>query len=80
MPTIFHYDGHRFFFYSNEGDPREPMHVHVMKAGCEAKFRLRPKVAVAASRGFAARTLRRLRAVVEERRALIERAWVEHFG
>ena len=80
MPTIFHYDGHRFFFYSNEGDPREPMHVHVMKAGCEAKFWLRPKVALAASRGFDVLTLRRLRAVVEERRALIERAWVEHFG
>jgi hypothetical protein len=80
MPTIFHYYGHRFFFYSNEGDPREPMHVHVLKGGCEAKFWLRPEVAVAANHGFDARTLRRLRAVVEERRVSIERAWVEHFG
>ncbi len=58
MPTIFHYDGFRFFFYSNEGDPREPMHVHVMKDGCEVKFWLDAEVSVAASRGFDARTVR----------------------
>ena len=51
MPTIFHYDGFRFFFYSNEGDPREPMHVHVMKDGHEAKFWLRPEVGLARSPG-----------------------------
>ena len=42
MPTIFVYDGFQFFFYSNEGAPREPMHVHVTKAGCEVTFWLRP--------------------------------------
>lgn len=52
MPTIFRYDGHRFFFYSNEGDPLEPMHVHVVKSGSEAKFWLRPEVSVAFSAGF----------------------------
>lgn len=50
MPTIFVYVGFRFFFYSNEGQPREPAHVHVRKAGAEAKFWVRPKVEVAASR------------------------------
>lgn len=80
MPTIFRYDGFRFFFYSNEGDPREPMHVHVMKAGTEAKFWLRPEVEVAANAGVDARALRLLSAVIEERRAEIERAWNEHFG
>jgi hypothetical protein len=80
VPTVFVYDGFRFFFYSNEGDPREPMHVHVMKAGCEAKFWLRPVVTMAANKGFDARTLRRLTAVAESRRSMIERAWVEHFG
>ena len=52
MPTIFLYDGFRFFFYSNEGEPREPMHVHVMKGGHEAKFWLGREVALARSRGF----------------------------
>lgn len=80
MPTLFRYDGFRFFIYSNEADPREPAHVHVMKAGGEAKFWLAPQVAVAESAGFDARTLRRLAMIVEERRAEIERAWHDYFG
>ncbi|MFT0172652.1 DUF4160 domain-containing protein [Paraburkholderia mimosarum] len=28
MPVVFRYNGIRFFFYSNEGDPREPVHIH----------------------------------------------------
>jgi hypothetical protein len=42
MPTVFRHDGFRFFFCSIEGDPREPMHVHVMGDGGEAKFWLSP--------------------------------------
>jgi len=80
MPTLFRHDGFRFFIYSNEGDPREAVHVHVMKAGAEAKFWLAPQVAVAESAGFDARTLRRLAGVVEQRRSEIERAWHEYFG
>lgn len=80
MPTIFRYDGFRFFFYSNEGDPREPMHVHALKEGREAKFWLQPRVEVAANAGFDVRTLRRLAAIVEARRDEIEEAWRGHFG
>lgn len=56
------------------------MNVHVIKGGREAKFWLRPEVRVAKNRGIDDRTLRRLAAVVEERRELIERAWLEHVG
>lgn len=80
MPTIFLAHGFRFFFYSNEGDPREPVHVHAMGNGGEAKFWLRPEVAVARSARLDARTLRRLTRLVEERRDEIERAWHEYFG
>ena len=80
MPTIFVHDGFRFFFYSNEGSPREPVHVHVSKAEREAKFWLRPEVELAANAGFDARTLRMLVFVAEARRDEIERAWHEHFG
>ena len=80
MPTIFRFDGFRFFFYSNEGAPREQVHVHVMGDGGEAKFWLRPEVSVARSAGLDARTLRRLAQIVEARREQIERAWDEHFG
>lgn len=80
MPVIFRYKGFRFFFYSNEGNPREPMHVHVRSGKDEAKFWLRPVVLLESSNGFDARTLRELAEAVEQNAALIERTWNEHFG
>ena len=80
MPTVFRHDDFRFFFYSNEGDPREPVHIHAMGEGGEAKFWLIPGVALADSTGLDARTLRRLTQVVEDRRSEIERAWHDYFA
>ncbi|MFK3780059.1 DUF4160 domain-containing protein [Agrobacterium sp. NPDC089420] len=42
MPVVFRSGNLTFFFYSNEGDPREPVHIHVRKAGAEAKIWLEP--------------------------------------
>jgi hypothetical protein len=69
-----------FFFYANEGDPREPVHVHVEQDAAEAKFWLRPQVLVAYNDGFNARTLRELRDVVLQHAVLIETTWHEFFG
>ena len=81
MPVIFRYKGFKFFFYSNEGSPREPVHVHVRGSGGEeSKFWLHPIVHLDHSNGFDARTLRELTEVVEENVVLIERKWNEYFG
>lgn len=80
MPTIFRQEGFRVFFYSNEGDPRESPHVHVMAGAAEAKFWLRPEVTLATSAGFDARMLRRATVIIEARREEIERAWHDYFG
>lgn len=80
MPVIFRYKGLRFFFYSNEGSPREPLHIHVRGDGGEAKFWLAPMVRVADSDGFDSRTLRELAEVVEQNIELIERSWNEYFS
>lgn len=80
MPVIFRYKGFRFFFYSNEGNPREPIHVHVRGSGGEAKFWLHPMVHLGSSAGFDAGMLRELAEVVEQNATLIERAWNEHFS
>ncbi len=80
MPVVFRDRGYRFFFYSDEGDPREPLHVHVFRAGADAKFWLFPEVSVAYNHGFDARTLARLARRVELARDEIERAWHDHFG
>ncbi len=76
VPTILCVNGHRFFFFSAEGN--EPPHVHVETAENYAKFRLRP-VALARSAGYNAKELTRLRKLVTEHRALIEEKWHEHF-
>ena len=38
MPILFYYKGFRFFFYSNEGTPLEPAHVHVEGNGKKCKI------------------------------------------
>jgi hypothetical protein len=80
MPTVFIYRGFRFFFYSNEGTPREPLHIHVEKDNQEAKFWLEPEVSVAYNDGYDARTLRELLEIVEINKDRIARAWNEYFG
>ena len=64
MPVVLRYKSFRFFFYSNEGNPREAMHVRVRGADGEAKFWLTPTVYLADSDGLDARTLRDLRNAV----------------
>lgn len=80
MPVVFRYKGIRFYFFSNEGNPREPVHIHAESGEGEAKFWLYPDVRVASSAGFDRRTLAELMKVVEEHRELIERAWNEYFS
>lgn len=80
MPTVFFDRGFRFFFYSNEGAPREPAHIHVEKGDSEAKFWLYPRVQLAYNDGYDARTLRQLVGIVATNRERIERAWDEYFG
>lgn len=80
MPVVFRERGFRFHFYSDEGEPREPVHVHVAKDDADAKLWLYPDVVFAYNRGFDARTQRWVAAVVEERRGEIEDAWDAHFS
>ncbi|WBX83457.1 DUF4160 domain-containing protein [Sphingosinicella microcystinivorans] len=42
MPVVFRHQGYRFHFFSNEGNPREPVHIHVTRDGADARFRLHP--------------------------------------
>lgn len=80
MPIVFRWQGVRFYFFSNEGEPREPAHVHAGSGDGEAKFWLYPEVAIAYSAGYNRKQLTRLMRIVAERREEIERAWNEHFS
>ncbi len=79
MPKVFDWNGYRFHFFANEGDPREPVHIHVRKGRDNAKFWLSPEVVLAESRGFPAHMLSQLSHVIEARREEIESAWNDFF-
>jgi len=80
MPAVFREGGLRYYFFSNEGQPPEPAHVHVKGGGRDAKIWLEPDVSVADSYGFNARELSTILRVVIDNRIAILRAWHEHFG
>ena len=80
MPVIVRYKGYRFFFYSNEGNPPEPLHVHVRQGGSLAKFWMESEITVAENYGMNSAELRELLRVAELNRGIIERKWNEYFG
>ena len=80
MPVVFRSDGLRYFFFSNEGSPREPPHIHVKGGGCDAKIWLEPDVSIAESHGFNSGQLRHILQTVVQNKNLILRDWNEYFS
>ncbi len=80
MPVIFRYQGYKFFFYSNEGIPREPIHIHVRKGEATAKIWIVPNIQIAESYGLLPSELKELVIFAEEQKELIIRSWNEYFG
>ena len=80
MPTLFYSDGFRFFFYSREGTPLEPPHVHVRQGNREVKLWLTPVVRVAWNKRVEPSVLKRLVAVAELHRDEFEERWHDFFA
>ncbi len=80
MPVVLRKDGFRFFFYSNEGNPPEPAHIHVRQGGDEAKFRISPQIQLLDNNGFDAPKLRKISGIITENRKYLEDAWHEYFA
>jgi len=80
MPVVFRYKKYRFFFYSNEGNPLEPLHIHVRKGKSVSKFWMQPQISVAEAYGMKSSEIRKLMKIVEENKALIEKTWNEYFN
>ncbi len=81
MPIIFRHNKLAFLFYSNEGDPLEPLHIHARRGSSIAKFRIADDEAILAeSYGFRAHELNQIAKIVLKNRKLIDRKWNEYFG
>ena len=80
MPVLLRYQGFKFFFYSHEGEPREPPHVHIRKDNAEAKFWLVPVVRLAWRKRMDERTLKMLEMVVKDNKTHFEEQWRVFFA
>ena len=80
MPKVFDFQGYTFFFFSNEGNPREPIHIHVRKDGNLAKVWIEPQVYLSENHGFTAKELKMIITEVFKNEASIRRAWNEYFS
>ena len=76
MPQLFTLFGLRFMFYSND---HEPIHVHVVKGGAEARFQVQPEIALLDNKGLKPAELKLAEAIVEENREIITARWNEYF-
>ena len=80
MPVVLRYKSYKFFFFSNEGNPRESPHIHVRSGSATAKFWLSPEVRLASSYDLSSSELTELAIITSENRELFERTWHEYFG
>lgn len=79
MPSVLTKNGYRFFFFSNEGQPLEPCHIHVRKHGALAKFWVNENAMLAENIGFTAKELKEIETIVNENSSVIKEAWNEFF-
>lgn len=76
MPTVLIEIGFRFFFYSND---HLPVHIHIEKNDCIAKFNLSP-IELVHSKRFSAKDLKKIRIIIEANKELLNNKWNEYFN
>lgn len=80
MPTIYRHKGYRFFFFSNEGYPVEPLHIHIRRGSATAKFWLEPEVILEHSYEMSPSELKELEEMIREKQESFKEAWNAYFG
>ena len=76
MPTVFIVFGFVFKFYS---DDHSPIHIHVIKDGCEAKFNLEPSLMMVFNHGYKKHEISVIEGIIEENADIIKFKWEEYF-
>jgi hypothetical protein len=77
MPTIFKFFGMQFYFWSNE---HEPVHIHVKKGRCFAKFVIEPEIELIENKGLKPQELRLAENIIEENKDVILSNWKTYFN
>jgi len=77
MPTVFRFFGMQFYFWSNEHDP---VHIHVRKGRCLAKFVVEPAIELVENKGFKPQELKLAENIIEENIDVIQATWKIYFN
>lgn len=76
MPTVFIFFGFRFMFYS---DDHEPIHIHVIKDGHEAKYNINP-LEMVYNHGFKKNEIALIESIIMENEEIIASRWRNFFN
>lgn len=76
MPVIYRNSGFNFYFYSAE---HEPIHIHVVGKGAEAKIVLEPAVSLIYAKGFTKNDTRKILQLCSEYKDLFIEEWRQYF-
>lgn len=76
VPSLLREKGYRFFFYAY--DQVEPVHIHVARENCRAKFWLNP-VELERNDGFRAHELSEIERIIVQNQTQLTEAWHEYF-
>lgn len=74
MPTVYREKGYRFVIYTND---HHPPHVHVQKAGSEARVGIDP-IEVLENWGYNQREIKTIVEIVAENQDTFIKAWNEY--
>lgn len=86
MPQVFKIGSYWVYFWSNENEPLEPVHVHVSKGAPSANA---TKIWISSRGGcllchnnskIPARTLRNIMMIIEARSTEVIQKWTQYFG
>ncbi|MCD4757297.1 MAG: DUF4160 domain-containing protein [Arcobacteraceae bacterium] len=75
MPTILKIDGFRFFFFSNEHDPK---HIHIEKADAYVRIEL-DTLKITDSYNLNSKDIKKLVELVKQNNEILQGAWDEYF-
>ena len=79
MPQVFRIGSYWVYFWVDESIPLEPIHVHVVKDGKEAKYNVVPEVKQVYNHGFKKNEISMIESVIEENTEVIISRWNEYF-
>ncbi|MDA0772544.1 MAG: DUF4160 domain-containing protein [Cyanobacteria bacterium] len=79
-PTILRFKAYRLFFFSNEGSPLEPIHVHIRKGQALAKFWLELCTYLSENYGFNSKELKEIEELIRKNEQEIKTKWNQYFS